>query len=957
MEKRVDEAVEELLAQFSNKDEQLVNEVRAKLSASNLVPVVEEAVDRLSFSEEARERVVRTVSEEAGAIPEAEARLIAETIVRPTLRPVLKIRDNTLLMEFFNADSIVWRERLIAVKSVLDAVIPAVGRIELSNHPGFDWVGTGWLIADDIVVTNRHVAREFARRDGQKFVFRQGLNGLMNCRVDFLEEFERSRSLEFSIAEILWVAPVSDADIAFLRVNRNSNGTALSRPVKLAANKPTVDQFVATIGYPARDDEFPDQDLARRVFGDVYDKKRLAPGQIIESPDNEVLHDCSTLGGNSGSVVIDLQTGEAVALHYAGLFPTANYAVPAEIVRDRLRRVLRGEFAPVLSGGPVSNNSDKPKETTTTTPVQQNQTPQISGQSATFIIPLQITIGFGTPTLQGSNAAINIAVDSGGPQQPSTVSNVGTIESALKAARIALAANPNVASVNLGYRFKDNWITDERVIVVEVKDKSDSSTETIRQIPGDFNGFGVEVRSIGLLEKLRSEGVAFSLIEERVARGRYRKPTNLRLREVRDEPMTAIFHASPDSGFPNLRRFLSRTQNRITATMYEFEAEHISEAIKDAIRPAGRRLKMVTQKNGEMVTSIRELKDALGNRFDHVWASVGNATSNDTNLLFPKAYHIKVAVRDGEEFWLSSGNWKSSGQPDIDPAGNDSTAWTPLRSKNREWHAVIKNESLAKQFEDYINYDFSEAHRVPLPEAVEMELPDIFVPEYTSNDIQTEAPAHYFDPLVIPRPLRIQPLLSPDNYIEYLTGMIEEAERTIYVQNQSFNLLAFEEDDGAGNNERAFYDLFALLKDRQATHEVKIIFRDSREFGNEAWESQKKLLSRLKDFGFDTNRNVKLQKGCHTKGVIVDSEKVLIGSHNLTNQGALFNRDASLLVYDAEVARYYQAIFLFDWENLARQQTVVNESVGGAIFARRDEATPQEMRRVSLAELLYDFIE
>ena len=45
---------------------------------------------------------------------------------------------------------------------------------------------------------------------------------------------------------------------------------------------------------------------------------------------------------------------------------------------------------------------------------------------------------------------------------------------------------------------------------------------------------------------------------------------------------------------------------------------------------------------------------------------------------------------------------------------------------------------------------------------------------------------------------------------------------------------------------------------------------------------------------------------CHTKAIIVDppdaahpdSGEVLFGSHNLTNTGALFNRDASLLVRD-----------------------------------------------------------
>lgn len=31
------------------------------------------------------------------------------------------------------------------------------------------------------------------------------------------------------------------------------------------------------------------------------------------------------------------------------------------------------------------------------------------------------------------------------------------------------------------------------------------------------------------------------------------------------------------------------------------------------------------------------------------------------------AYHIKVRVDDSDQFWLSSGNWKNSSQPDIAP--------------------------------------------------------------------------------------------------------------------------------------------------------------------------------------------------------------------------------------------------------------------------------------------------
>ena len=46
-------------------------------------------------------------------------------------------------------------------------------------------------------------------------------------------------------------------------------------------------------------------------------------------------HDCSTLGGNSGSAVIDVNSGDVVALHFAGEYLKQNYAVPmADLAED-----------------------------------------------------------------------------------------------------------------------------------------------------------------------------------------------------------------------------------------------------------------------------------------------------------------------------------------------------------------------------------------------------------------------------------------------------------------------------------------------------------------------------------------------------------------------------------------------------------------------------------------------
>src|SRR6185436_11600225 len=93
----------------------------------------------------------------------------------------------------------------------------------------------------------------------------------------------------------------------------------------------------AVIGYPARDSR-NDAGTMRDICGDGYNVKRLAPGRTTDVTPARLMHDCSTLGGNSGSVILDLATGEAVGLHFGGFFLETNFAVPASVVADRLER-------------------------------------------------------------------------------------------------------------------------------------------------------------------------------------------------------------------------------------------------------------------------------------------------------------------------------------------------------------------------------------------------------------------------------------------------------------------------------------------------------------------------------------------------------------------------------------------------------------------------------------------
>ena len=412
-----------------------------------------------------------------------------------------------------------------------------------------------------------------------------------------------------------------------------------------------------------------------------------------------------------------------------------------------------------------------------------------------FHIPVEISVKIGgivmgtagMPGLVGPAGTATVG-------NPATLGTPGSVESAVASARQALAGRPDVIQVRAGYRFKRGWITDERVIVVEVRKKltpTELRESGTAAVPQQFLGIGVDVRTAALPDQLEHLGVDLAALEAPPRPGGYREPPDLSLDRVQ-EHMRAVFHISPDSGFPNLRDFLGRVHGRLTATMYEWDAEHISHAIEQAIKPAGRTLKMVTQRAGTS-EAVEDMKHRLGSpaKFEHVWASVG------AGKLITSAYHIKVASRDGEEFWLSSGNWKDSNQPNIDPAGENSTLIGPLRQRNRDWHVVISNGKLATMFQKYIEWDFKEAQRVPLDEGLEAALPELFVPEDAfAEGLERRIPVEYLDPLVVDRVLDVQPLLTPDSdarrrrmFLDAATKLVQRATRTIYLQNQSFNLL------------------------------------------------------------------------------------------------------------------------------------------------------------------------
>ena len=126
-------------------------------------------------------------------------------------------------------------------------------------------------------------------------------------------------------------------------------------------------------------------------------------------------------------------------------------------------------------------------------------------------------------------------------------------------------------------------------------------------------------------------------------------------------------------------------------------------------------------------------------------------------------------------------------------------------------------------------------------------------------------------------------------------------------ENQSFGLSEVGEDP---DHFRTLAD--ALLRQQRRGRDVRIIFRSG--FGKE-----RDIVRRLVEFGFKPS-SIRFFDKVHTKGIVVDRKRVLLGSQNWTGAGTGPNRDASLLIDNDDAAEYFADLFDYDWAQMAKSR-------------------------------------
>lgn len=868
--------------------------------------------------------------ESAGRI--SNRAFLVETIVRDE-RPVLFVTKDWVTSEDADLTGPEAQQLfglLSAHVAVLKPFIPLVGRVNVVNFPGNDFVGTGWFVDADVVVTNRHVAELIARHDGRRYVFARGVGGSpMTASLGTAFEFDDAfgnPARDFEITEILYIEPPNGPnDVAFLRVTRKANG---ERPFKIAIAKQdaAVDVAVVTVGYPARAPRsvIPDQKRMEELYRGRYDVKRAAPGFTMAAEEGNARHDCTTLGGNSGSVVFDIKSGEAVGLHFAGLYEEANYAVRASTLNEYVTR-KRWNLPVVVAGGEQS-----PPQPVVSAPLSV----QVPGS---MTIPFSITITVGAPVVGGApgSANGNGAAGAGHPVD---------IASAEAAAKSFWRSNqPGVIAVRVGFDAVADRIGDTPHIAASILP---SEIGAAASLPSQWEGVPVRYYQATVDEQIGGR-----LVTEAAGQIAYddeaRKGKNFSFAEIRDEEMDILAHVGPEYSWSVLKKFLAEDGGDLVSAIYEFHGDHIRSALEERL-VAGAGLTLVLDNatfHGEGFDAEAVFNDwqaRFEQRFNHITVPEGQGG------LIQNAYHIKVTVRDDDRLWLSSGNWKqSSSQPIITDEQLENATTEDLEG-NREWHVVVGSTELSKRFRSHIDQDLKRSRdlRNEAPGAREL-LVEVVVPLGTEAVVlERRPPSHVIPPKRFTGKIRVKPLLTPDKsgaiYCDAVLKLIRSAKESLLFQIPYIGMPA------NPTQSRGYIDdlIGALTEKLKSLPDARVLLRA----GGSGLSSPAHAAWYFKSKGVDIDNRVRRIEDHHTKGMIVDGKSVLIGSHNWSQAGVTLNRDASLIFDHAGLAQYYAEAFEVDWDRA--NPIAPKEHVRREAAAR--EATTTAVARVSLSTILTD---
>ena len=431
-------------------------------------------------------------------------------------------------------------------------------------------------------------------------------------------------------------------------------------------------------------------------------------------------------------------------------------------------------------------------------------------------------------------------------------------------------------------------------------------------------------RRRGAAERLTTAPLVFApeLVPRTCRLKRYRKKV-VRPVEVTD---SIIAYASPDSTFAVTKRLLDAARRSILIGIYDFSADHAKQLLLNAMR-RGVRVELMLDLDGR---TEQNLFDELA-RFGADCTPAPSCASKRAKVF--RSSHEKVIVVDDEWSLVQSGNYSDNSIPLNVEDGGDPDHFT---TGNRDTGLAVRSRRLAAFFRRILESDIRLELQGPEAAVAFEAAADTFLVEAAPTRIPDELfPSKTF---ALTSPLSVQPVMSPDNYMDVVPGLLRAARRSILIEQQYIR---------ATQSEIA--RLLSAIKDaRDATPALDVRIVLGKIFSRNDLRKERANLRELETkYGLQLGRHIRYVNTdrlvhCHNKMVLIDRDGVLVSSQNWSNAAVTENREAGLWFRHRGLSAYLRQIFESDWRTAVRDPTT----------RRPDAIGPEALRRARFVKVM-----
>jgi cardiolipin synthase len=403
-------------------------------------------------------------------------------------------------------------------------------------------------------------------------------------------------------------------------------------------------------------------------------------------------------------------------------------------------------------------------------------------------------------------------------------------------------------------------------------------------------------------------------------------------RATTGKPSSASYAVGPDSNFDLLLKTLDSAQKKLLINIYQFEnsviADHLIARIKSGVtveilletEPC------CTRRMGEegkaVLRKIHSAMKASGNKNHKIFLMGSKLVASQTPFKRRFTYnHAKYLIADNHLVHMSSENFTETGHP------------VPGLIGNRGWDIAIENNSLVQK----MNALFTEDTDLSFKDVLLIKPEKDGLPAWANYSPTQETPA---------AATAQTPAQRKNQNIKFETGNISQAE-LIVAPDSIADMKTFM--DRANNTLNIQFMSLPSTWGRQSTLrinpivekaieaasrgvKVRVLLNDERVFvdtsadpqvakGNEKTAALLERIAECKKIDIAA-KIIDIEatgiRYIHNKGILVDSDQVLVSSINGTENSVKNNRETALAITSTDTSAYFTKIFDYDW-NLTSQ--------------------------------------